>query len=267
MRHATRITERHSTNAQDALPVPLRPTSLGPVNRARLARYLEVPSAAQIDPITDEEIRRLDDRRNELLSIWHRAVATSIDRIAGRWIELKNADAAIESTEAYAELLLESGADQLIVASFTIGGRVDALIRQHLARQDVYEAFVLKQWAATMAEQARAALTRGLRAWAGSHGRALLPYDGPGYNGWPLASVGPLLEMLYSSDDPHAAQPIRATDAGVLLPTNSMLIVYGMTCRRDVTASVTRRDDRLAQCHRCAMPNCRYRLANFELSR
>ncbi len=229
-----------------------------PVNRARLARYLELPSVAQLDPITDDEVRKLDARRDELLSPWQRALAVPIERVEGRRIELSGDIAPIEATDAYGRQLIDSGAGALVIAAVTIGGRVDEVIRSHLGREEVYEAFVLKQWAATMTEQARVALTLGLRGWAERRGRSLLPYDGPGYNGWPLASLGPLLELLYASDETHAGRPIRVTESGVLLPTNSMLIVYGTTCRRD---AATRFDENLAQCHRCAMRNCRYRTA------
>jgi hypothetical protein len=60
--------------------------------------------------------------------------------------------------------------------------------------------------------------------------------------------------MLYESE---TDRPIRATESGVLLPTNSMLIVHGVTSQR-VTIST---HERLAQCSRCAMRNCTYRMA------
>ena len=50
--------------------VRLDEAELKPVNRPRLARYLELPSVAQIDPVTDAEVRKLDEARGELLSLW-----------------------------------------------------------------------------------------------------------------------------------------------------------------------------------------------------
>jgi len=87
-----------------------------------------------------------------------------------------------------------------------------------------------------------------------------MSYDGPGYNGWPLASLKPLLELI-----PDAQ--VRVTDSGVLLPTNSMVIVHGVspTALTELTPSLENprgenpRDEKFAQCHRCAMRNCRYR--------
>ena len=243
----------------DALEtVPLDDVRLLPAHRPRLARYLELPSVAHIDPVTDEEVRKLDGRRDELLVIWQRAVAVPVNRVTGHSIELAAEFPPIESTDVYVRQLIEQEVDALVVAAFTIGGRVDEVIRRHLDREEVYEAFVLKQWAATMTEQARVALTRGLQSWARRRGRSLLPYDGPGYDGWPLTSLQPLLELIYGSGGDSRARPIRATDSGVLLPTNSMVIVYGVTTQRFVAA---RDDERLAQCHRCAMRNCRYRTA------
>ena len=237
--------------------IPLDEVRLSAANRPRLARYLELPSVAQIDPVTDEEVRKLDARREELLATCQRAVVVPIARAYGRWIELKSDAPPVEATEQYVSHLVESEADAVIVAALTIGAGVDELIRAHLDREEVYEAFVLKQWAATMTEQARVAQARALRRWTDKHGRSLLPYDGPGYNGWPLASLQPLLDLLYDALDPSDQRPVRATESGVLLPTNSMLIVHGVTCRR---VAQGRFEDRLAQCHRCAMPNCRYRV-------
>ena len=236
----------------------LEALKLGPVNRPRLARYLELPSVTQMDPVTDEEIQKLDERRDELLSPWLGAVVAPIERAYGRWIELKGDAPPVEATVEYVSRLNESGADVLVVAAFTIGGRVDELIRAHLDREDVYEAFVLKQWAATMTEQARVALAKGLRHWCEQREQSLLPHDGPGYNGWPLTSLWPLLDLLYGGLQPTDERPIRATESGVLLPTNSMVIVHGVTSRR---VPGGRFEERLAQCHRCAMPNCRYRVS------
>jgi hypothetical protein len=243
----------------DALEtIPLDDVQLPEVNRPRLARYLELPSVAQIDPVTDAEVQNLDDRRDELLSIWQRAVVAPVDRAVGSSIELGGEFPPIDSTDAYVRQLVEHEADTLVVAAFTIGGRLDEVIKGHLAREEVYEAYVLKQWGATMTEQARLALTRALQRWAQRRGRSLLPYDGPGYNGWPLTALQPLLELIYGSARDSRARPIRATDSGVLLPTNSMVIVCGITPHCAVDA---RDDERLAQCHRCAMRNCRYRTA------
>jgi hypothetical protein len=229
--------------------IRLQVPDIGPVNRARLARYLELPSVAQIDPVTDSEIRRLDARRNELLSPWQLAICAASGRI--------------DTSEAFGRRLIESDADAVIVAAFTISGRVDQIIKDHLACEEIYEAFVLKQWAATMTEQLRVEITRAARGWAGQRGRSLTPYDGPGYNGWPLESIGPLLEMLYKTAEFEGARPIRATEHGVLLPTNSMLIVFGLAPQhRDERHN----DERLAQCHRCGMRNCRYRITEAALS-
>src|SRR5215213_7207785 len=104
-----------------------------PVNRARLAKYLELPSLAALDPITDAEIRKLDERRHELLSISHRAIELPIERIDGRWIQLLDQPFVIKSTEAYCKQLRDGGADSLIIAALTIGGRVDDAIKAHLA--------------------------------------------------------------------------------------------------------------------------------------
>jgi hypothetical protein len=227
-----------------------------PVNRPRLARYLELPSIAELDEITDAEIRMLDERRAELLLFWQCSTAFAIDCIAGRWIKLDCELAPIEATAAYGQHLLKSGAGSLVIAAFTLGAKVDEMIKNHLNREEVYEAFVLKQWAAAMAEQARVRVTKSLDDWAKDHGCSLLPYDGPGYNGWPLAALNPLLEMLYGAGEPQVTQPIRATESGVLLPTNSMLIVFGVTPRRPAGVG----NESLAQCHRCAMRNCRYRM-------
>jgi hypothetical protein len=243
----------------DALEtIPLDDVQLPGVNRPRLARYLELPSVAQIDPVTDAEVRKLDDRRDELLSIWQRAVVAPVDRAVGTSIELAGEFPPIDSTDAYVRQLVEREVDALVVAAFTIGGRVDEFIKAHLSREEVYEAYVLKQWAATMTEQARVELTRDVQGWVERRGRSLLPYDGPGYDGWPLTALRPLLELVYRPSGDGRARPIRATDCGVLLPTNSMLLVFGVTPQCSVDA---RDDERLAQCHRCAMRNCRYRTA------
>src|SRR4051812_43562810 len=119
---------------------------LAPANRARLARYLGLPSVAQIDPVTDAEICKLDQRREELLSFRQRAVMAPIERIDGHRIELSGR-APVESTQAYGNRLTESGADALIVAAFTLGGRVDDLVTDHLRRDELFEGYVLKQWA------------------------------------------------------------------------------------------------------------------------
>ncbi len=79
--------------------VRLEKFELAPVNRARLARYLELPSVAQLDPITDAEIRKLDARRDELLSLWQRAVVLPIERAFGRWIELSGDVGPVEATD------------------------------------------------------------------------------------------------------------------------------------------------------------------------
>jgi hypothetical protein len=229
-----------------------------PVNRPRLARYLELPSIAQMDPITAAEIRKLDAQRDELVSPWQRADVLTIERIDGRWIQIAADVPSLEATDAYGQQLLDSRADALIVAAFTIGRSIDEIIRNHLEQDEVYEAFVLKQWAATMTEQVRAELIRRLRAWGAQQRRSLLPFNGPGYNGWPLRELNSLLDLLYSVGSPDAARPLRATESGVLLPTNSMLIVCGLTPCHTLDAG---HDDRLAQCYRCAMPDCRYRVA------
>jgi hypothetical protein len=229
---------------------------LAPVNRHRLARFLGLPSLSQLDPITDLEIRKLDQRRSELISFWSRAIPFEIEHIEGSSIQL-NSGAAIESSPAYISQLKSRGADSLIVAAFTLGSKIDQIVKRHLDDDELFEAFVLKQWAATMAEQARVSLTRALRNWAEDHGRSLLPYDGPGYNGWPLAALNPLLEMLYGSSVREISRPMRATHPGVLLPINSMLIVYGVTPRHHSIAIA--RDHSLAQCHRCAMTSCNFR--------
>jgi hypothetical protein len=224
-----------------------------------LAHYLEVPTPALLDEITEAEVAKLDARRGELLSVWRRAVAVPVEQVEGSSVWLKGQTAPIASTERFGRALSESGADAVVVAGFTLGGRVDRIVSRHLDAQEVYEAFVLKQWAATMAEQARVELTGALRGWADDRGHALMPYDGPGYNGWPLEALRPLLDVLYDAAGRESVRPIRATESGVLLPTNSMLIVCGLT--REAGAKRDRRDiDSLAQCHRCSMRNCRYRI-------
>jgi len=231
----------------------------GPVDRERLARYLEVPSAEALDPVTREEIDRLDRGRDELLGFWRRAVAVPIDRIDGRWIELEGG-LRLRSIGTYSRQLCDYEADWLIVTAFTVGASVDARVKRHLARGELFEAFVLNQWAAVMTEQARAWLTHALCAWADRHGRSLLPYHGPGYNGWPLEEMAPLLRVLGASGASCSASSVHATDAGLLKPLHSMLIVYGATPRRVLLT----RAENLAQCHRCAMRNCRYRVAPMD---
>jgi hypothetical protein len=250
--------------------IELDDLSPAPAHRARLACYLELPSVQQIDPITDAEIRELDEQRHHLLSIWARAIDVPIDHITDSRIELRIAaptintrtsdKTAIDATAPFANQLIDARADSLVIAAFSLGGRVDQIIKAHLDREEIYEAFLLKQWSATMAEQARAELTRRLRARVRRQGRSLMPYDGPGYNGWPLASLAPLLGLI-----PNAQ--VRVTDSGVLLPTNSMVIVHGVspiaptepTPSLEIPRGENPRDEQLAQCHRCAMRNCRYR--------
>lgn len=245
---ASRVAESHPEDFRFA-----------PVDRTRLARYLDLPSEAEIDEVTDAEIRKLEQQRDEWLEFSSRAIALPIDRIEGKWIELEGGN-RVEATAAYGRQLRKSAADWLIIAAFTVGGRVDAGVKSHLAADGLFEAFVLKQWAATMTEQARSRLTLSLCGWADHQGRSLLPYNGPGYNNWPLTGLDPLLQMLQRGGAPDAALPVRALDSGMLLPVNSMLIVYGATPRR---VAVARRES-LAQCHRCAMRNCRFRISPLD---
>ncbi len=233
--------------------------NFGPADRTRLARYLEFPGEQEIDPVTREEIERLDRRRDELLCFWKRAAALPIDRIDGRWIELEGG-IRLQSARSYCRQLLAYEADWLIVSAFTVGGLIDATVRQHLDHRELFEAFVLNQWAAVMTEQARAWVTHTLCGWADRHGRSLLPYHGPGYNGWPLEDMASLLRLLARSGAGPSAAGVGATDSGLLRPLHSMLIVHGATPRRVL---VPRAED-LAQCHRCAMRNCRYRIAPLD---
>jgi hypothetical protein len=244
----------------DVEPIRLPPLDLAPANRARLARYLELPSATAMNDVTSDEVERLDERRRELMEIECRAAAVPVRAVDGGRIECGDDRPPIEATPQYAHRLAESGCDAIVIAAFTLGARIDDEITRHLDRDELFEAFVLKQWAATMAEQARVELTAAVRKWANGRRRKLLPYDGPGYNGWPLSGMLPLLELVYHSDAPAASPPIRVTEHGALLPTNSMLLVFGLARRGVVTAP--RHDESLAQCQRCTMRNCRYRMAD-----
>jgi hypothetical protein len=230
------------------------PFRFASANRPRLARYLELPSVAVMDEITAAEIAKLDERRDELLSFAVQASAVQIEHLSPRSIKLEGVTEPIESAPAYISRLDEENASDLIIAAFTIGGRVDEIVTDHLSRDELFEAFVLKQWSAAMAEQARAWLSERLSRWAAHRGRSVLPYDGPGYNGWPLESIRPLMKVLDASA--VADGSIRVTESCALLPTNSMVLVYGVSAR---AVAVPRRET-LAQCHRCAMRNCRYRM-------
>lgn len=236
---------------------------LAAANRARLARYLEFPSAAEVDEITAAEIHMLDERRGELLRHWSRAILFPVDRIDGASIALRGAAAPLECSSGFADLLQQSSANSVIISAFTLGEQVDQRVQEHLRRRELFEAFVLKQWASTMAEQARVALTQRLESWVRGLGCSLLPYDGPGYNGWPLEGLRIVLELVYGTNNIGVGRPIQVTDSGLLLPVNSMALVYGVMSGR---AEASDRD-RLAQCRRCDMPNCRYRIFESEEGR
>lgn len=232
-----------------------------PVDRTRLARYLELPGPQEIDPVTRGEIDRLDGMRDTLVGFWSHAVAVPIERIDGRWIELEGGT-RLRPGWSYGRQLQAARADWLIVTAFTVGAAIDTKVRRHLADGELFEAFVLNQWAAVMTEQARASLTRSLRGWAQHHGRSLLPYHGPGYNGWPLEDMAVLLRLLADAGDDDSPFALQPAESGLLQPTHSMVIVHGATPRRLPAP----RDEALAQCHRCAMRHCRYRIAPLDRS-
>jgi hypothetical protein len=96
-------------------------------------------------------------------------------------------------------------------------------------------------------------MTASLRRWSDLQHRFLMACDGPGYNGWKLTELPRLLELVRGDD---RLFPVHATENGVLLPTNSMVLVFGLAVR----GAPDPLGNRLAQCHRCAMSNCHYRV-------
>ena len=239
-----------------AIDLPADVFDLPPAQRARLARYLELPSAAAIDAVTDSEIRRLDAHRWRLLAASARAVMAPVERIRGRCFELRGCDAPLEATESFAHRLAAAGADSIIIAGLTLGSRIDDLVAAHLREDEVFEAFVLKQWSATMAEQARVGVTRALAVWAKGQGLAPLPFDGPGYNGWPLESLASMLGALDVTPASGAPLSIRVTGPGMLWPINSLVLACGVVPHP--AAGVC--DEPLFRCGSCLLPRCRYRM-------
>ena len=216
---------------------------------ARLAAYLQLPGPEEIDEVTASFIKEFEDQRDELLSPWVKALAIRIDRIHGNRIELENGG-SLEATKAYCRQLLQTESDHLVLAAFTVGKSVDHRVSAYLGQDAVFEAYALNQWASVMTEQLRSWVTHSLCGWANTIERALIPYSGPGYNGWDLLGLRQALGLLGDGG-------IELTDAGMMLPVNSMMIVYAAT-KKGAELSL---NESLAQCSRCGMKNCAFRVS------
>ena len=225
---------------------------------ARLATYLQLPGPEEIDEVTASFIKEFEDQRDELLSPWVKALAFRIDRIQGNRIELENGR-SLEATKAYCRQLLQTESDRLVLAAFTVGKSIDRRVSAYLGQDAVFEAYALNQWASVMTEQLRSWVTHSLCGWANTIERALIPYSGPGYNGWDLLGLRQALGLLGEGSDGC----IELTDAGMMLPVNSMMIVYAASKK----ASELSLDESLAQCSRCGMKNCAFRVSPPERER
>lgn len=223
---------------------------------ARLAAYLHLPGPEEIDEVTASFIQQFEDERQTLVSPWVKASSFKIDRIQENRIELEGGG-ALEATKAYCRQLIQTESDRLVVTAFTVGKTVDQRVSKYLGEDAVLEAFVLKQWASVMTEQLRSWVTHTLCGWADAKARSLIPYNGPGYNGWDLMALKTLRALLDGEGSDRVSERIELTDAGMMIPVNSMMIVYA-TSEKSI---VMRLDESLAQCSRCGMKHCSFRVS------
>ena len=228
----------------------------GAVDRNRLAACLQLPGPEAIDEATASFLSECEERREQLLSPWISAAVFRIGRIGERHMELEGGR-SLEATRAYCRKLVKTQSDQLVIASFTLGGSIDRRVTGYLNSEHLFEAFVMKQWANVVVEQIRSWVTRTLCDWADSGGRSLIPYDGPGYNGWNLLILHELQALLVEAGASDLEDHVKVNSSGMITPANSMMIVYAAS-QKETLMSV---DDSLAQCARCGMKDCSFRIA------
>jgi hypothetical protein len=241
--------------ASDAAILASGPIDPGPVDRERLARHLEVPSAAELDDATRAEIDRLEQGRRERVDPIAAAVAFPVDAIDDARVLLVGGR-RVECGRAFARQLRAGEADWLVLAIATLGPGLDAAVRARHLEGDPFGAFVLEQWGSTLVEQARARLALSLCPWADARSRALMPYGGPGYGGWPLRGMASVVALM-----PEAVRPVlEVLDSGMVRPLKTIVVVHGVSPRRMPLS----RPDQLAQCFRCGMPRCRYRVVDAD---
>lgn len=228
-----------------------------PADMQRLARYLHLPGKEEIDDATAEVIEACEAERDSLIKLDVRTAALSISERGAAHVLLEGGR-RMDSSAGFCRELSQTDADKVVVAAISLGSGIDARIRGYFEQEALLEAFVTSQWASVMIEQARSWMTHSLCGWADAHGRALMPYNGPGYNNWDLMGMCQLFDILEASSPD--AMPVAVNESGMLTPSKSMMLVYALAAR----ASARSLESSLIQCSRCAMRGCAYRVTDMQ---
>jgi hypothetical protein len=191
------------------------------VDRNDLFRAMGYPDASRVSrPVRDICLEQLD-RLAQLAEPWGNCRELPIDGIERERVCLRSG--AILHGRRIAGLLRHATAVQLCLV--TVGDAITAAIHRLLAADHTIQALALDAAASAATHALITQLRERICAQAARHGcGTTIPY-GPGYTGWDIHDLPPLLSCFTGSDD---APPVRLNAQCMMIPEKSLFCAVGI---------------------------------------
>lgn len=184
---------------------------------------------------------------------WIGARRLDIERLDDERVILATGQAL--GSAALAGRLREAGAHAVAALAVTAGAEVDAEYRRRWADGRPDEGFFVQRLGVAVAEQ----LVRIAAAWtcraAAQARETVIFHASPGCGGWPLVEQAGLMGLL-AGEAATAVGPVAMLPSGALLPSHSVLALFGLTHRRAAPAPAE-------ACRACGLAACAFRRAPY----
>jgi hypothetical protein len=125
------------------------------------------------------------------------------------------------------------------------------------------EYFFLECYGSAVVEHLTTLVGARLCEWADKQGMAVLPHVSPGYQGWDIRDQHNLFDLLQGGSRAEFPGGLEVMDSGMLRPKKSLLAVFGLTRRIDLTQNLAE----LVPCSRCSFAPCDFRRAPYHLGK
>ena len=171
-------------------------------------------------------------------------------------------DGATMKSPRLQRIFEDSKADGAVLVAVGAGPEAELEAAKLWKEEKPDEYFFLESYGSAVVEHLTMSVGAQLCEWAEGLDMAVLPHMSPGYQGWDISDQARLHGLIASGENTVFPGGLDVLTSGMLRPKKSLLAVFGLTHRRELTQELSE----LVPCVRCSFNPCSFRRAPYKLS-
>lgn len=228
------------------------------VNEREYKRLLGLPHDHVLEGRMDTLANWAQEWFEQYGRAWYHARQASTVKIIPEGVEL---DGVPMHSTRLRQLLTDARAHGAVYVALGAGPEPENEASRRWKQEKPDEYFFLECYGSAVVEHLTTVVGARLCEWADREGMAVLPHVSPGYQGWDIRDQHSLFKLLGYDGSVSFPGGLEVLESGMLRPKKSLLAVFGLTRRVDLTQNLAE----LVPCARCSFHPCDYRRAPYQL--